>query len=166
MPPRRSSRLSCCAHSARPITAGCCARSTRSALSTREPQVVPDEQTPLPSAGAVRCRAPRRGLRQYRDGNSEREDMLAEAGFALKKANTPQRIATLKALPPHRFVQRGTGGGAKYFYGDPTLCGCIYVGDQNAYDRYRQNMAARQTATDEQIRSVLSSAPLPGESGL
>jgi hypothetical protein len=97
---------------------------------------------------------------------SEREDMLAEAGFALKKANTPQRIATLKALPPHRFVQRGTGGGAKYFYGDPTLCGCIYVGDQNAYDRYRQNMAARQTATDEQIRSVLSSAPLPGESGL
>jgi hypothetical protein len=97
---------------------------------------------------------------------SEKDDMLAEAGFALKKANTPQRIATLKALPPHRFVQRGTGGGAKYFYGDPTLCGCIYVGDQNAYDRYRQNMAARQTATDEQIRSVLSSAPLPGESGL
>ena len=97
---------------------------------------------------------------------SEREDMLAEAGFALKKANTPQRIATLKALPPHRFVQRGTGGGAKYFYGDPTLCGCIYVGDQNAYNQYRQQMAARQTATDAQIRAILSTAPLAGEEGL
>ena len=97
---------------------------------------------------------------------SDKEDMLADAGFVPKKADSPARVATLKALPPHKFVQRATQGGTRYLYGDPTLCGCVYVGDQNAYDRYRQNMAARQTATDEQIRSTLSSAPLPGESGL
>jgi hypothetical protein len=97
---------------------------------------------------------------------SDKEDMLAAAGFMPKKADTPARMATLKALPPHQFVQRTNNDRTAYLYGDPTLCGCIYVGDQNAYDRYRQQMAARQTATDAQIRAVLSSSPLPGESGL
>ena len=97
---------------------------------------------------------------------SAKEDMLAAAGFVPKKVDSPSRIATLKALPPHKFVQRTNSGRTSYLYGDPTLCGCIYVGDQNAYDRYRQQMAARQTATDAQIRAVLSSSPLPGESGL
>jgi hypothetical protein len=97
---------------------------------------------------------------------SAKDDMLAGAGFVPKKADSPSRIATLKALPPHQFVQRTNNGRTTYLYGDPTLCGCIYVGDQNAYDRYRQQMAARQTATDAQIRAVLSSSPLPGESGL
>jgi len=53
-----------------------------------------------------------------------------------------------------------------YLYADPMVCGCIYVGDQNAYDQYRQQMAARQTATDDQIRAILSTTPLPGEEGL
>jgi hypothetical protein len=72
----------------------------------------------------------------------------------------------LKSLPPHQFVTRTINGGTRYLYADPTICGCIYVGDQKAYDQYRQKMAAVQTATDEQIRSVLSATPLPGESGL
>jgi hypothetical protein len=96
----------------------------------------------------------------------DKEDMLASAGFVAKKADNAARIATLKSLPPHQFVTRTTDGGTRYLYADPTVCGCIYVGDQSAYDQYRQKMATRQTATDEQIRSILSSAPLPGESGL
>ena len=94
------------------------------------------------------------------------EDMLAAAGFVPKRGDSPARIAAIKSLPPHRFVMRTTDGKPKYLYADPTVCGCIYVGDQQAYDQYRQNMAARQTTTDEQIRAVLSTAPLPGESGL
>jgi hypothetical protein len=97
---------------------------------------------------------------------SAKEDMMAGAGFVPKKANTPARMASLKALPPHQFVQRTMNGRTTYLYGDPTLCGCIYVGDQSAYDRYRNQMASRQTATDAQIRAILSSSPLPGESGL
>ena len=41
-----------------------------------------------------------------------------------------------------------------------------YVGDQRAYDQYRQQMSTQQTATDQQIRAILSTAPLPGEGGL
>jgi hypothetical protein len=97
---------------------------------------------------------------------SDKEDILASAGFVPKKANTAARMASLKALPPHRFVTRTGTVGTRYLYADPTVCGCIYVGDLNAYDRYRQQMAARQTASDEQVRAILSTAPLPGEEGL
>jgi hypothetical protein len=89
--------------------------------------------------------------------------MLAAAGFVPKKADNPQRMATLGALPPHQFVTRQVNGEVTYLYGDPTLCGCVYVGDQDADDHYRQRMATVQTATDAQIRSVLSSSPLPRE---
>jgi len=97
---------------------------------------------------------------------SEKEDLLARAGFTPKKADTAARMASLKSLPPHQFVTKTRDGRTIYLYSDPTGCGCIYVGDQNAYDRYRQQMAARQTATDEQIRAILSTTPLPGEEGL
>jgi hypothetical protein len=97
---------------------------------------------------------------------TEKEDLLVSAGFVPKKAYSAARMATLKSLPPHQFVTRTINGGTRYLYADPTICGCIYVGDQKAYDQYRQKMAAVQTATDEQIRSVLSATPLPGESGL
>jgi hypothetical protein len=95
---------------------------------------------------------------------SRKDDMLLSAGFVSKKADATARMAALKSLPPHQFVVRNRDGRTVYLYADPTVCGCVYVGDQNAYDQYR--MAARQTATDEQIRAILSTAPLPGEEGL
>ena len=97
---------------------------------------------------------------------SDKEDMLADTGFVPKRANSPSRMAALKSLPPHQFVMQTVNGKARYVYADPTVCGCLYVGDQQAYDQYRQRMAARQTITDAQIRATLSSAPLPGEEGL
>lgn len=97
---------------------------------------------------------------------SEKEDLLASAGFVPKKADSAARMTSMKALPPHQFVTRNRNGRTVYLYADPTVCGCIYVGDQSAYNQYRQRMAARQTATDEQIRAILSTAPLPGEEGL
>lgn len=97
---------------------------------------------------------------------SQKEDMLLSAGFVSKRADATSQVAGLKSLPPHQFVARNRNGRTRYLYADPTVCGCIYVGDQNAYDQYRQQMAARRTATDDQIRAILSTAPLPGEEGL
>jgi len=99
-------------------------------------------------------------------GISSREDMLIEAGFVPKSAGTPSRVAALKSLPAHRFVSETINGRTVYLYADPTVCGCIYVGNQQAYDRYHQVIAARQITTDEQVRAIVSSAPLPGEMGL
>ena len=97
---------------------------------------------------------------------SQKEDMLLSAGFVSKKIDATAQMANLKSLPPHQFVAKNRNGRTRYLYADPTVCGCIYVGDQNAYDQYRQQMAARRTATDDQIRAILSTAPLPGEEGL
>jgi hypothetical protein len=96
----------------------------------------------------------------------DKDDMLVNAGFVPKRVNTATRMAMLKGLPPHQIVARTTNSKTRYLYADPIVCGCIYVGDQGAYDRYRQNMVAQRAATDEQIRAILSSTPLPGEEGL
>jgi hypothetical protein len=69
-----------------------------------------------------------------------REDMLAAAGFTLVPANTPQRQAALKALPPRKFVHQVRNNVVIFTYADPTICACLYVGNQAAYDWYRQNV--------------------------
>jgi hypothetical protein len=93
-----------------------------------------------------------------------RDSLLAEAGFVRRDADTPERMAALKALPPHQFVLRNSNGSVKYMYADPTACGCIYVGGQRAYDQYRQTMTSQ--VSQERLRAILSTTPLPGESGL
>jgi len=97
---------------------------------------------------------------------SQKDNMLLSAGFVAKKVDATARMAGLKSLPPHQFVARNRNGRTLYLYADPMVCGCIYAEDQVAYDQYRQRLAARQTATDDQIRAILSTAPLPGEEGL
>ncbi len=70
-----------------------------------------------------------------------KDDLLAQAGFVRRDANTQERLAALKVLPPHQFVMRNSNGSIKYMYADPSVCDCIYVGGQRAYDEYRKMMA-------------------------
>jgi hypothetical protein len=95
---------------------------------------------------------------------STKQDLLEQAGFVRRNADTPDRVAALKALPPHQFITRMSNGSIKYMYADPIACDCIYVGGQHAYDQYRQLMAAKLHPA--QIRAILSTTPLPGESVL
>jgi hypothetical protein len=97
-------------------------------------------------------------------GGPSKDDLLVEAGFVVRKADTPDRVAALKSLPPHQFVMRNSNGSVKYLYADPIDCDCIYVGGQHAYEQFHQKMAGQVQET--QIRAILSSAPLPGEAGL
>ena len=84
--------------------------------------------------GAVEQDRPRRGaVASCAASVREKEDMLAAAGFRLRPADTPQRVAALTALPPHRFVRRTVDGRVTYLYADPTVCRCLYVGGQEAY---------------------------------
>ena len=85
-----------------------------------------------------------------------KEDMLAAAGFTLVPANTPQRLAALKALPPHKFVHQVRNNGVIFTYADPTICDCLYVGDQAAYDRYRQNVFVKNIADEQQMTAQMN----------
>jgi hypothetical protein len=85
-------------------------------------------------------------------------DMLANAGFNVVPANTPQRQASLAKLPPHKFVHRTHNNVPVIVYADPTICDCLYVGNQAAYDRYRQQVFAQNMANEQERTAQISEA--------
>jgi hypothetical protein len=87
-----------------------------------------------------------------------KEDMLAAAGFTLVPANTPQRQASLGSLPPHKFVHQVRNSAVTFIYADPTICDCLYVGNQAAYDRYRQDVFAKNMANEQQMTAEITEA--------
>jgi hypothetical protein len=80
-----------------------------------------------------------------------KEDALAAAGFTVKPANTPEREQMLHRLPPNRFVQRPKNGVVDYVYADPLVCNCLYVGDQNAYNRLKEHEREQHLADEAQM---------------
>ena len=86
-----------------------------------------------------------------------KEDMLAAAGFTQVPANTtPQRQASLATLPPHKFVRQVRANNVLYTYADPTICNCLYVGNQAAYGRYRENVFLRHLANEQQMTAEMN----------
>ncbi|MDJ1158484.1 hypothetical protein QNA08_09580 [Chelatococcus sp. SYSU_G07232] len=83
-----------------------------------------------------------------------RENMLAAAGFKVKVADTPDKVAALTALPPHKFAQRSQDGRITYLYADPTICKCLYYGDETAYQTYQQ-MAFQQRLADQRQMTAM-----------
>jgi len=85
-----------------------------------------------------------------------KEDMLAAAGFNLVPASTPQRQASLAAMPPHKFVHTVHNNTVRFVYADPTICDCLYVGSQAAYDRYRANVFEKQIANEQEMTAQMN----------
>jgi hypothetical protein len=85
-----------------------------------------------------------------------KEDLLAASGFSLVPANTPQRQASLRTLPPHKFVHQVRNNAVVFIYADPTICDCLYVGNQAAYDLYRQNVFAQNLADEQAMTAEIS----------
>jgi hypothetical protein len=83
-----------------------------------------------------------------------REDLLAAAGFTMRPANTAQRKASLQQLPPNKFVQRTRAGQTQYVYADPAVCDCLYIGDQQAYSAYKNDLLIRRIANQEEMDAM------------
>ena len=84
---------------------------------------------------------------------TEHEDKLSAAGFIIKPASTPERQAMLVKLPANKFVRREKGDVVHYVYADPLVCSCLYVGTQDAYNKYKANELAQHLA-DEQLTTA------------
>lgn len=67
---------------------------------------------------------------------------LIAAGFVMRPADTPGKMARLKSIPPYRFTARTKDGVRYYVYADPNDCKCAFVGYQKAYDAYRDMLRA------------------------
>lgn len=85
-----------------------------------------------------------------------RENLLAAAGFTVLPANTHERSASLRTLPANKVVQQVRGGTVTYVYADPLVCACLYVGDQAAYGRYRQEVFQRRLANEQELTAQLN----------
>jgi hypothetical protein len=85
-----------------------------------------------------------------------KENMLAAAGFTVVPANSPQRQAALTHLPPHKFVQQVRNNAVIYTYADPTICGCLYVGNQAAYDQYRRDVFVKNMVNEQQMTAQMN----------
>jgi len=57
----------------------------------------------------------------------------------------------LARLPADKFVMRQNGDRVHYVYADPLVCGCLYVGTQQAYNQYKANELAQHLADEQQL---------------
>lgn len=67
------------------------------------------------------------------------EPLLAAAGFAMLPADTAQRQQQLSTLPPLTVSYYvGRTGKLHYWMADPQFCKCLYLGSEEAYQKYEQ----------------------------
>ncbi len=86
----------------------------------------------------------------------EKDDLLAAAGFTIVPANTPDRRTQLQTLPPNRIVQQTHGDRVVFLYADPYACGCLYIGDQKAWDTYRRQQFQADLAREQAMTAQMN----------
>ena len=86
----------------------------------------------------------------------ETERTLAAAGFQMKMADTPQRLAKIESLPQRKLTRVPFQGENRFVYADAKYCKCLYAGTEEAYDRY-QNIAIKKVIAEEQMDASMNS---------
>jgi hypothetical protein len=82
--------------------------------------------------------APQTPAQGTEDQAQEIEPMLETAGFQSLPAVSAEQKDRLKALPALKLGYYVDGrGSANYWMADPEFCGCLYHGDETAYQRYQ-----------------------------
>ncbi|MBV8055444.1 MAG: hypothetical protein JO071_09425 [Deltaproteobacteria bacterium] len=88
--------------------------------------------------------------RTAREQAQEIEPMLDTAGFQSLHVSNPEQKNRLKALPAmtlgYYLDQHGV---ANYWLADPDYCGCLFHGDEAAYERYQLLQKDNQTAEND-----------------
>jgi hypothetical protein len=64
--------------------------------------------------------------------------MLSAAGFHMVAADTPARADELNSMTPLKMRYFSQGGRMHYWFADPVVCHCLFVGNEKAYQRYQQ----------------------------
>ena len=85
----------------------------------------------------------------------QKEDLLAAAGFQIRIADSPHRLAAMRSLPPNKFVTKVVTGQPVYLYADPLVCWCVYFGNQQNWAAYRQKVLAKQLADEAQMTALM-----------
>jgi hypothetical protein len=84
------------------------------------------------------------------------EQLHAAAGFKMKLADTPQKLAHLGTLAQRKIVAHQRDGGVGYIYADASTCQCMYVGNEKAYQRYQQLAVEKKIAEDKRMAAEMN----------
>ena len=84
------------------------------------------------------------------------ESLLAAAGFKVKLADTPEKLAHIKTLTQHKLVPQMKDGQVVYVYADATTCQCVYAGTEDAYQRYQQLAIQKKIADDQRMAAEMN----------
>jgi hypothetical protein len=76
---------------------------------------------------------------------------LGSCGFTWKTADTPEKLKQVEALPQRQIVRHEKDGKAYYIYADARDCKCVYIGDEKAYQQYRQYVYEKRSERMEDI---------------
>ena len=79
------------------------------------------------------------------------EQMLAAAGFNMRPADTPEKLAHLNTLTQRKLISHERDGKVYFVYADADNCKCLYAGNQENYQSYeklsmKQNIAEMNEA--------------------
>lgn len=94
----------------------------------------------------IGCTAPQKGIIQE-------EGLLSAAGFRVLHTDDPQKRRNLAILPAHRLVTETKEGVVYYVYADPTVCRCIYFGDEESYREYRRLALDRRVSDQRAMKA-------------
>lgn len=84
---------------------------------------------------------------------THQEKLLSGAGFNVRPADTPRKMAHLQNLPPYQVLMRFRNEKPVYIYADPQYCQCLYYGNEQAYQNYRR-LAIEQNIANEQYMAA------------
>ena len=86
------------------------------------------------------------------------ERTLSAAGFQMRLADTPEKMAQLEKLPQHRMLTQAHDGQKLFLYADAEDCRCLYAGTQRAYDAFNKIVAQQDVA--DQAHDAAEDLPL------
>ncbi len=80
----------------------------------------------------------------------QKESLLSAAGFKMLPADTPDKLAHAQSLPQLKvkyFTDKD--GTLHYWMADAQYCHCVYVGNEAAYQKFKQEQFQAQLANEQ-----------------
>ncbi len=77
---------------------------------------------------------------------TDTEQMLSAAGFNMKVADTPEKLAHVTSMKQRELVSHIKDGYVYYAYADAEFCKCLYVGSEKSYQEYEKLDIQQNTA--------------------
>ena len=87
---------------------------------------------------------------------NEKNDLLSAAGFTIVPVTTDAQRLQLNTLPPNRVVQKVKDGKVMFVYADPYACGCLYIGDETAWDNYKREQLQQHFIDEERMNAEVN----------